>query len=126
MILADTTTVRALNRRYLGHDRSTDVLSFPLAEGRILEGEVYVNLDRARAQARDYGVSYPEEVIRLVVHGTLHLAGYEDGTALARRAMRLREDRYVEALAGRRPARSGGRTPRRSRGGRKSGEVTRG
>ena len=89
----------ALNRRYLGHAGSTDVISFPLGEGGALEGEVYVNLDRARAQARRFGVAYGEEVCRLVVHGTLHLLGEDDTTAAARRRMKRKEDAYVAFLA---------------------------
>ena len=87
-----------MNRRFLGHAGGTDVISFPLGEGRRIEGEIYVNLDRARTQAREYGVGFAEEVSRLVVHGTLHLFGYDDRTAPLARAMKRREDRYVKIL----------------------------
>ena len=90
---------RALNRRYLRHAGSTDVISFPLGEGRALECEIYVNIDRARAQARRYGVALGEEVCRLVVHGTLHILGEDDGTPAARRRMKRKEDAYVAVLA---------------------------
>jgi probable rRNA maturation factor len=89
----------AMNRKFLGHTGGTDVISFPLGEGRRIEGEMYVNLDRAKAQARDYGVSFGEEVARLVVHGTLHLFGYDDRTAAKARRMKAREDRYVGLLS---------------------------
>lgn len=88
-----------INREFLGHRGSTDVISFPLEEGPPAEGEVYVNLDRARVQARTYGVPETNEIVRLVVHGTLHLLGYDDTTPPLRRRMKIREDRYVEALA---------------------------
>ncbi len=87
-----------MNRRFLGHEGGTDVISFPLGEGRTIEGEVYVNLDRARAQARHYGVSFADEVCRLVVHGTLHLFGYDDRTVALERHMKRREDHYVGVL----------------------------
>jgi len=90
-----------MNRKFLGHAGGTDVISFPLGEGRLIEGEIYVNLDRARAQARQYGVRVAEEVSRLVVHGTLHLFGYDDRTAPLARHMKRREDRYVKILASR-------------------------
>ncbi len=90
-----------MNRRFLGHAGGTDVISFPLGEGRRIEGEIYVNLDRARAQARQYGVRFSEEVSRLVVHGTLHLFGYDDRTPPLARSMKRREDRYVKILASR-------------------------
>ena len=88
-----------MNRKFLGHEGGTDVISFPLGEGRRIEGEIYVNLDRARDQAREYSVTLAEEVSRLVVHGTLHLFGYDDRTAPLARRMKRREDLYVGVLA---------------------------
>ena len=81
--------------RYLNHDYATDVISFPLENGAVLEGEVYVNLDRARAQARVYGVSFSNEVARLVIHGTLHLVGYDDSTEKKAERMKAEEDYHV-------------------------------
>jgi probable rRNA maturation factor len=86
---------RQLNRDFLGHDVSTDVLSFPLEEHPGLEGEIYVNLDRARSQAREEGVSLWNETARLVVHGTLHLLGYDDRTEREARRMFRRQEEYV-------------------------------
>ncbi|HTY60210.1 MAG TPA: rRNA maturation RNase YbeY [Bacteroidota bacterium] len=88
-----------MNRRFLGHRGATDVISFPLGEGRRIEGEIYVNLDRARLQAAQYGVPFTEEVSRLIVHGTLHLFGYDDTSAPKARGMKRKEDRYVGILA---------------------------
>jgi len=86
---------RRLNRQYLGHDYETDVISFPLGSPGHLEGEVYVNLDRARTQARRYLVSLRCEVARLVIHGVLHLTGERDHTQADVRRMRRKEDRYL-------------------------------
>jgi probable rRNA maturation factor len=88
-----------LNREFLGHRGTTDVISFPLGEGKAVEGEIYVNIDQALVQAEHYRVSGRCEIIRLVVHGTLHLLGYDDTTAAVRRIMKLREDAYVADLA---------------------------
>lgn len=92
--------LRRMNRRYLRHDCTTDVLSFPLGEGDAVEGELYVSLDRARVQARRFGVSPSHELVRLVVHGTLHLIGYDDGTAADRARMRKREDHILVRMFG--------------------------
>lgn len=91
---------RTLNRRYLRHDYATDVICFPLGEGDAVEGEIYVNLDRARVQARTYGVSRAHELARLVAHGTLHLVGYDDTQPRARTRMRRKEDQYLAHLRG--------------------------
>lgn len=88
---------RRLNREWLGHDYVTDVISFPLGERCRMEGEVYVNLDRAAAQAREYGVSVKDEIARLVAHGVLHLAGYDDRRPADARRMRAAEDRVLGA-----------------------------
>ena len=89
-----------MNGTYLGHRRTTDVLTFPLHEkgSRRLSGEIYVNLDQARRQAREYGVSIREETARLVIHGALHLCGYLDGTPAEQRRMTGRQERYVRSL----------------------------
>jgi probable rRNA maturation factor len=93
--------IRRINRRYLQHDYVTDVIAFPLGEGKgtALEGEMYVNLDQARSQARDYRVPFAEEIRRLLIHGTLHLLGYTDSTSRKKEQMTQREDLLLARLA---------------------------
>jgi rRNA maturation RNase YbeY len=99
VVFFDSRRSRRLNREFLGHDYITDVLSFTLNDPpEPLEGELYVNVDRARQQAREYHVSFREEIRRLVIHGTLHLAGVDDRTARELRAMRRLEDHYLALL----------------------------
>lgn len=98
MVFVGSRRCRRLNRDWLGHDEVTDVISFPLGEAERVEGEVYVNLDRARTQSRAYGVPEREEVARLVAHGVLHLAGYDDRTVREARRMREAEDRTLAAV----------------------------
>jgi rRNA maturation RNase YbeY len=95
VVFIDSRRARALNRRFLGHDWVTDVLSFPLASPPAVEGEVYVNLDRARAQAEQLGLAFGNEVLRLVVHGVLHLLGYDDSTPARWRRMEKRQEALV-------------------------------
>lgn len=76
--LLDDAGMRDLNRRYLARDTATDVLAFSLAEeGEMPLGDVYVGHEQARRQAREHGVSPAEELVRLVVHGTLHVLGHD-------------------------------------------------
>lgn len=93
--------IRRINRRFLRHDYITDVIAFPLGEGNgaPLEGEIYVNLDCAKTQARDYGVTFTEEVRRLVTHGTLHLLGYADSSPRKKAKMAQREDALLARLS---------------------------
>lgn len=93
--------IRRVNKRFLRHDYTTDVIAFPLGEegSSPLEGELYINLDRARSQARAYGVTFAEETRRLVIHGTLHLLGYEDSTERKKAVMTRREDEILARLS---------------------------
>jgi probable rRNA maturation factor len=94
--------MRRLNAEYKRHDRPTDVLTFALRDptGRTV-GDVYVCPWVARREAKARGVSLRQELIRLVVHGTLHALGRDHpaGPGRTRSAMWRRQERYVEALA---------------------------
>jgi probable rRNA maturation factor len=94
-----------LNRTFLGHDYVTDVISFPLEDVPRLEGEIYINLDRARVQAGEYRVSTRQELARLAIHGTLHLTGFDDRTRAQAARMHAREDAVLRRLARRRAKR---------------------
>lgn len=102
VVLAGHDTVRALNESYLGHDYNTDVLSFSLRDddaGNVVEGEVYVDLDTAAERHDEFNTSFEQEARRYVVHGLLHLLGYDDQTKAERDAMRTREDAYLSAVS---------------------------
>ena len=93
----------ALNREHLGHDGPTDVLSFALWEAGepVVVGDVYVGYEQAHRQAEDEGVALGEELVRLAVHGTLHVTGMEHPEAAAARPgseMYELQERLVRAL----------------------------
>ena len=99
LAVVDDATMRDLNRKYLDHDYATDVLSFLLEQGPVgIEGEVIVSADTAARQAADAGWTTDQEMLLYVVHGTLHLAGYDDADAEGRCAMRAGERRYLTRL----------------------------
>ena len=95
-------SMRRLNRRHRGHDRPTDVLSFAMADaGGGTVGDIYVCAWVAAREARSRGIPLRQELIRLVVHGTLHALGREhpEGPGRTTSAMWRRQERYVSALA---------------------------
>jgi len=107
LVLTDHDTVRRLNQSYLDHDYDTDVLSFSLQEGPAptaspdkdgIEGEVYVDLDTAAERHDEFDTSFEREACRYVVHGLLHLVGYDDAKPAGQAAMRANEDRYLDAV----------------------------
>ena len=96
VIFINDKRMTAMNAQYLNHRYATDVLSFPYHEEReIISGEVYINLDQARRQAKKYKVTIKNEVQRLVIHGVLHLVGYEDETKRQKKRMTVIENTYL-------------------------------
>jgi probable rRNA maturation factor len=87
----DARRMRALNRRFLRHNRATDVLSFRY-DGEPTVGEILIAPRQARVYATRYGIPYREELARYVIHGLLHWCGHLDGTRAGWRKMRAMED----------------------------------
>lgn len=101
LVLTDHETVLRLNRDYLGHDYYTDVLSFDFAEDdeHAIDGEIYIDLDTAAERHEEFSASFEDEVYRYVVHGMLHLIGYDDTSPDEQATMRAREDQYLRILS---------------------------
>jgi probable rRNA maturation factor len=96
--IVDDAAIHVLNRQYLAHDYPTDVLSFLLErDGSRLEGEVVVSAETAARAAAEFGWSPGDELLLYVVHGTLHLVGYDDANDEARATMRAAERRHLAA-----------------------------
>ncbi|MCL4511021.1 MAG: rRNA maturation RNase YbeY [Bacteroidetes bacterium] len=100
VVLVDDDYLLDVNRKFLNHDYKTDVISFDLSENKRIDGEIYISVDRAKVQARRYKVSLEREVLRLIVHGVLHLAGWDDKTRSQKLLMRKRENVFISARGG--------------------------
>jgi len=89
-----------INNASLGHDWYTDVITFEIERTvDTLEAEVYISVDRAKANARTANVPLEREIVHLVVHAVLHLAGFDDHEAQAKKRMKSRERFYLTALS---------------------------
>lgn len=100
--------IAALNQEYLNHEGPTDVISFPLpAPGGVRVGDVYVGAAQAERQAAELGVPYREELLRLVVHGTLHVLGHEhpEDEGRSESPMYRRQEELLGAFLARHPTR---------------------
>ena len=99
--LVDNATIHAINRAHLGHDWPTDVITFPLAgpDDPVLAGELVVSAEMACTSARELSALASDELALYVVHGLLHLCGFDDHNEADRRRMRQREDELL-SLAG--------------------------
>jgi probable rRNA maturation factor len=96
--------MRRINRRFLGHDYATDVVSFPL--GTDLFGELVISADTARREATVRGIPVEEELLRYVAHGLLHLLGYDDHAPSDRKRMWARQERELGRLLSGKSARA--------------------
>ncbi|MEO8710843.1 MAG: rRNA maturation RNase YbeY [Parafilimonas sp.] len=86
-----------INRRYLNHNTYTDVITFPLSNPHEpIVGEIYISSERIKENAKNYKVSYQSELVRVLIHGALHLCGYNDDTALKKEQMRSKENFYLK------------------------------
>ena len=85
-----------INRQFLQHDFYTDIITFPLSQPQEpITAEIYISVDRVRENARKFGVSMKNELLRVILHGSLHLCGYGDKTAPEQAKMRKLEDKYL-------------------------------
>ena len=109
LAVVDDATIQQLNVRYLAHDYATDVLSFLLdEEDDYREGEVVVSAETALREAPSYGWAAADELLLYVLHGTLHLLGYDDQAREDRAAMREKERIYLRRLGYRSSHAAGG------------------
>ena len=91
-----------INQAFLQHEGSTDIITFDHAESTqagTLHGEMFICLDDALKQAREFKTSWQNELTRYVIHGVLHLRGYDDLKPAARRVMKREENRLVRAAS---------------------------
>ena len=97
-----------VNEQYLQHAGPTDVITFnhlDAEQQKRIHGDIYVCIEEAVIQAKRFGTSWQEELVRYVVHGILHLLGYDDRTAQLRKRMKRVEDQLVRELVARFPLR---------------------
>lgn len=90
-----------INRQYLSHDYFTDVITFDysdLADTGIVSGDIFIDPRTVTLNAREYGATARREMLRVVVHGVLHLCGYKDKKPAEQKLMRSREDHYLASF----------------------------
>lgn len=98
-ILTNDQVLLQLNKEYLRHHTLTDIITFDLSDKKgELTGDIYISIDRARENAKEYRVSICNELQRLMIHGVLHLMGYKDKTSAEKEIMREKEEFYLSLL----------------------------
>jgi rRNA maturation RNase YbeY len=90
--------LREINSEFLEHDYNTDVIAFDYGSEGTVSGEIYMSIETIRRNSTVYGTRIKEEILRVMVHGTLHLIGYDDSKEAARKEMSAKEDYYLSKM----------------------------
>jgi len=88
-----------INQSYLNHDYYTDIITFDYSEGDKLSGDLFISLETVKTNSERYKTNFIEELHRVMIHGILHLCGYEDDTPQEKKVMRLKEDEALKMLS---------------------------
>lgn len=94
-IITDDNYITELNNKYLGHNYPTDVISFRYNEGTEIDGDIFISRETVKRNAENYKVSQEEEIRRVLIHGTLHLCGFNDESDDERESMKKVEDYWL-------------------------------
>jgi rRNA maturation RNase YbeY len=88
--------IRDINAKYLQHDYFTDIITFDDSSKGVISGEMYISVDTVKSNAKDYQVDFRNELLRVMVHGVLHLCGHKDKTTVEQQKMRAAETKYLD------------------------------
>ena len=96
VILVKNRVLLKLNKEYFGRDNHTDVITFDQSEQKgMIEGEIYISADIIKENAKHYKVKQMEELRRVIIHGVLHLLGFDDDSDKSKRLIREKENQYL-------------------------------
>lgn len=95
-IFCDDEYLHKINVEYLDHDTLTDIISFDYTVGNLIQGDIFVSIERVRENAVDFKVSFDEELLRVLAHGVLHYCGYKDKSEADQALMRSKEEEKMK------------------------------
>jgi len=87
-----------VNKKYLNHDYYTDIITFDYVENNLIQGDIFISLDRVKENAMTYKTTFDNENHRILIHGILHLVGYKDKLKEDKLLMTAKEDFYLKEL----------------------------
>jgi len=97
-IVTNDKEIQELNKKYLKHDYPTDVLSFRYSKGQIIDGEIFISIETVKRNSKIYKTTVKNELLRVIIHGTLHLCGFKDRKKAEKEIMRKAEDYWLKYI----------------------------
>ena len=95
-VFCDDEYLHKINVEYLNHDTLTDIISFDYTVGNLIQGDIFISIERVKDNAADFNVSFDEELKRVMSHGVLHYCGYKDKTDKDAEIMRQKEEEKIK------------------------------
>ena len=95
VVMTNDEKVYEINKEFLGHDYYTDIITFNYNKGKIVNGEIYISVDRVKENSVKFSVPFKSEIRRVIFHGFLHLCGYDDSTTGQKKKMSEMEEMYL-------------------------------
>lgn len=97
-VFCDDAYLHKLNVQFLNHDTLTDIISFDDTVGKVVSGDIFISTERVTENAKTYGVSFEEELHRVMIHGALHFMGYKDKSESEVEEMRNAENKALSLI----------------------------
>ena len=97
-IFCSDSYLKKINNDYLNHDYFTDVITFDYSKKGVIKGDIYISVERVEDNATTYDVTFNEEIFRVIIHGVLHLCGFNDKSKDDQTKMRNKEDFFIRLI----------------------------
>ncbi len=100
LIFCDSDKLNSFKKEYFNDDVLTDIVTFPIKNDNDLEAEIYISVEMARINSKEFNVSLDNELSRLIIHGVLHLIGFNDDTEDSKKIMFLKQEEIISNFSG--------------------------
>jgi rRNA maturation RNase YbeY len=98
LIFCKDNYLKEINLQYLHHDYFTDIITFDYTNQKVISGDLFISIDRVKENAKDNNVAFLNELYRVIIHGILHLCGYNDKTVSEKTIIREKENEFVSLI----------------------------
>ena len=98
VVFCDDEYLLAINNKYLNHDFYTDIITFDYTNNNLISGDLYISIDRVKENAKLNNIDFLKEIYRVIIHGILHLCGYNDKSKAEKRIIKEKENHFLSLI----------------------------